>query len=88
MTDLPSHDGKVTSDTKLISVSNQRHKGRNRDYCSHFSVTFETTGKFLIVFVRLILGKKEVEGFTGRRQKSDIRYEFELQVLLKGLGCK
>ena len=58
LTDLPGHDGKVRSDMEMIFISHQRYKSRNRDYCSHFSVTFETTGKFLIVFVRLILGKK------------------------------
>ena len=62
---LPGHDGNVTSDKKMISISNQGYKGRNRDYCSHFSVTFETTGKFLIIFVRLILRKRDVDGFTG-----------------------
>ena len=31
--------------------------GGNRDYCNPISVTFETTRKFLIVFVRLVLGK-------------------------------
>ena len=51
-------------------------------------MTFETTGKFLIVFVRLILGKVGVDGFTGPRRESDIRYEFDLKVVLKGLGCK
>ena len=59
---LPGHDGKVTSDKNMISISHQGYKGGDRDYCSHFSVTFETTGKFLIVFVRLILGK--VGGLT------------------------
>ena len=39
--------------------------GDNRDYYSHILVTFETTGKFVIVFVRLILGKKGVDAFTG-----------------------
>ena len=57
MTYLPGHDGKVTLEKKMISISHQGYKGRNRNYCSHFSVTFDTTGKFKIVFVRLILGK-------------------------------
>ena len=39
--------------------------GGNRDYCNPISVTFETTRKFLIVFVRLVLGKVQVDGFTG-----------------------
>ena len=52
-------------------------------------MTFETTGnKFLIVFVRLIFGKVEVDGLTGPRRESDIKYEFDLKVVFKGLGCK
>ena len=47
--------------------------GGNRDYYRHISVTFETTGKFVIVFVRLILGKVGVDVFTGPRQESDVR---------------
>ena len=43
MTDIPDHIGKVTSDKKTIFISDQRHKGGHRDYCSHFSVIFETT---------------------------------------------
>ena len=66
MTNLTGHDGKVTSDKKIISIPYEAYKGGNRDYCSHFSMTFETTGKFLIVFVRLILGKVGVEGFIER----------------------
>ena len=52
------------------------------------SVTFEPGFKFLIVFLRLILGKVRVDGFTRPRWENDIRYEFELKELLKGLGCK
>ena len=69
MTDLPGHDGKVTSDKKLISISHQRCKGENRDYCSHFLMTFETTGKFLLVFVGLILGKKGLTDLSGDDRK-------------------
>ena len=82
MTDLPGHDGKVTSDKKIIFISHQRHKALNRGYCSHFSVTFERAGKFLIVFVRLILGKKGVDGVTEQRQETDIRYKFDFKVIL------
>ena len=57
LTDLPDHVGKVTSDKKMIFVSHQKHKRRIRDYFGHFSVIFKTLSKFLIVFVRLILGK-------------------------------
>ena len=69
----------MASEKKMISIPYEGYKGRNRDYCSHFLVTFETTGKFLIVFVRLILGKVRVDGYTGLRWESDIRYEFELK---------
>ena len=37
---------------------------------------FETTTKFLIVFVRLILGKVWVDGFPGPQREIDVRYEF------------
>ena len=80
--------GKVTSDKKIIYISHQGYKGGNRDYYNHSSATFETADKFLIVFVRLILRKVEVDGFTGSRRKSDIRCQLELKVLLKSLGCK
>ena len=43
------------------------------------SVTFEPGFKFLIVFLRLILGKVRVDGFTRPRRENDIRYEFELK---------
>ena len=49
-------------------------------------MTFKTTVEFVIVFVRLILGKLGVDGFTGPRRESDIRYECDLKVVLKGLG--
>ena len=51
-------------------------------------MTFEATSKFPVVFVRLILGKNGVNGVTGSRREIDIRYEFDLKVILKGLGCK
>ena len=51
-------------------------------------MTFETTGKYANIFVRLILGKVVVEGFTGPRRESDIRHEFDLKVVLKDLACK
>ena len=52
------------------------------------TVTFETAGKFLICFVRLILPELGVERFTAPRHESDFRYECHLKVLLKGLWCK
>ena len=88
LTYLPGQDEKVTSGKKIIYISHQCYKGGNRDYYSHSSATFETADKFLIVFVRLILGKVGLDGFTEPRRESDIKCEFELKVLLKGLGCK
>ena len=61
LTDLPGHDGKVSSDKKTIFISHQRYKGGNRDYCSHFLMTFETTGKFREIsncFCKFYIGKK------------------------------
>ena len=46
--------------------------GINRDYCSHILVTFETTGEFVIAFMRLILVKLGVDVFTGLRHENDI----------------
>ena len=88
LTDLPGHDGKLISHKKIISISHQGYKDGNRDYCSHFSVTFETRGKFLIFFLRMILEKVGVDGFIGPRRESDIIYEYDLKVVLKGLGYK
>ena len=65
MTYLRGHDGKVTSDKKTISILLEGGMGGNRGYCSLISVTFETTGKFVIVFVRLIWRKVGVDGLTG-----------------------
>ena len=62
--------------------------GGNRDYYNYILVTFETTDKFVIVFVRSILGKVGVDVFTGPRRESDIRYESDLKVVLKDFGCK
>ena len=53
-----------------------------------FSVTFETKGKFLVVFVRLILGKVGLDRVTGRQQEIDIKHEFDFKVVLRGLWCK
>ena len=75
MTDLPGHDGKVTKIKKIIFISHQRYKVGNRDYCSHFSVTFETKGKYIIVFVRLIFRKRGVVGVTGPRREIDISFK-------------
>ena len=83
-----SHNGKVTLDKKMIFISHQRCKSRNRDHQNHFSVTLETAGNFLFLFVRLILGKKGVDRVTGPQWEIYIRYESHLQVILKDLGCK
>ena len=45
-------------------------------------------GKFLIVFLKLILGKARVDGFTGPRRTIYVRYEFGFKAFLKGLLCK
>ena len=81
LTDLLGHDRTAMPVNEIICNSYWKYCGRNRDYCSHFSVTFKTTGTFLSVFVRLILGKVGVGRYTGPRQKSDIRQEFDLKVL-------
>ena len=87
MTDLPGHDGKVTSDKRMmIFISHLRNKGSNRHYCSHFSMIFEITSKFPIVILRLVFGKVWVDGVTGPERVSEIRYESDLQIVLKGLG--
>ena len=75
LTDLPSHDGKLTSDRKMICNPYQSYKIENSDYCNHFSVIFETTSKFVIVFIRLLLERVGVDGFTGQQQKIDVSSE-------------
>ena len=73
MTYLRGHDGKVTSDKRTVSIPLEGSMSGNGDYYSHILVTFERTGKFVIVFLRLILGKVGVEVFTRRRWESDVR---------------
>ena len=47
---------------------------------------FEETNKFLVTFVRLILGKVEVDGISGLQRKTDTRYDFGFKlVFLKDL---
>ena len=48
-------------------------------------MTFETIGKVLIVFERLILGKKVVDGVIEPRREIGIRYEFDFKIIWKGL---
>ena len=55
---------------------------------NQISLIFEGTSKFPIVFLRLILGKVGVDGFTRLRGEIDMTYEFDLKVILKDLRCK
>ena len=49
----------------------------NRDYCSHFWLSFQATSKFVIVSVTLILPEVGVDRFTGpRRESGQIRKWF------------
>ena len=49
---------------------------------------FEAVNKFPIFFLRLVFGKVRVDRVTGSRREIDVRYEFYLKVILKGLGWK
>ena len=49
---------------------------------------FQTVSKFVIAVVRSILGKVCFDGVTGPRWETDVRDQFDLKVILKGLGCK
>ena len=71
----------------MVFKSCQRYKAENRDYCSNFSMIFETS-KFLTSFLRLILGKAGVDGFTMPRREIDIRCEFDFKIVLKDMLCK
>ena len=53
-----------------------------------FSVILQTTGKFVFFFLRMILGKVGINGFSASLRKIDVRYEFGFKVILKGLSCK
>ena len=44
---------------------------------------FETMNKSLIAFVIMILGKKGVDRVTAPRRGNDVRYEFDLKLILK-----
>ena len=85
MTDILDHDGKVTSDKKVICNLYRRYKDGNRDYCSHVLVIFETISGDLIVFVRFLLGKVGLDRVIRPRREVDIRYEFGLKIILKDL---
>ena len=53
-----------------------------------FFIDFQTISKFVIAFVRFIFGKVGFDELTRPGQEIDIRYEFDLKVILKSLGCK
>ena len=44
--------------------------------------------KFVIVFIRLILEKVRIDGFSEPRRKIDIRFQYDLKIVLKDLGYK
>ena len=44
--------------------------------------------KFVIVFIRLILEKVRIDGFSEPRLKIDIRFQYDLKIVLKDLGYK
>ena len=88
MTELRHHNGKVTSDKKMIFISHQRNKGGKKDFSIHFYVIFETTSKFQLFFISLVFGKLGVDGVTGQQRESDVKYESDLMVILKGLRCR
>lgn len=78
------HDRKVTPDKKLNCSSYQGYKDENRDYYNHFLVIFQTYCKFFIVFIRFILGKVRIDGFSGPRRQIDIKFEFGFKSNTKG----
>ena len=49
---------------------------------------FQTISKFVIASVRLMLAKVWIDVVTAPRRKIDVGYEFDLKVILKGLGRK
>ena len=64
MTDLSGHVEKLTSDMNLIL---NFYEELREQILQPSSVTFQTINKFVIAFVRLILAKVVVDGFTGPR---------------------
>ena len=47
---------------------------------------FQTVSKFVIAFVRLILGKVCFDGVTGPLRETDVRDQFDLKVILKTIS--
>ena len=45
-----------------------------------FFSDFQRTSTFVIILVRLVLGKVRADGFTGPRRKIDVRDEFGFKV--------
>ena len=72
----------------MILIFHQINKGGNGNYWSYYSVIFETTSKFPIAFLWLVSGKLVVDGVTGPQREIDMRYESDLKIILKDLGCK
>ena len=74
----------------MICNSYQRKKSSNRDHYSPFPVIFQTISKFVIASdINLImLAKVWIDVVTAPRRKIDVGYEFDLKVILKGLGRK
>ena len=71
---------------KMISMSQQRCEGLNRDYWINISVILKKTDEFLIVFSKIDVGKKGKKGVDGVIGQIDIRYKPNLKVILKCLG--
>ena len=74
----------------MICNSCERYKGGSRYYFSLFSVVFQAIGKFVIVFLRLILGKIGLTDLLDHITSHwiDTRYEFDFELLWKTLKCK
>ena len=68
MTELPGHNGKLASDINLIEGS--------------FKLNFQAAIKFVIISVKLILPKVWIDGLSGPRQESDVRYKFQSKPIL------
>lgn len=51
-------------------------------------MNFQTTGKFVFAFVRLILGNARVNEFIGPTQEIETRQENDFELILKPLGCR
>ena len=88
LTDSPSHDGELTSDRKMICNSYQSYKIENSDYRNHFSVIFETTSKFVIVFCKIVIGKSGRWRIYRATTKDWRQLWTDFKSVFKGLLCK